>query len=97
MLSYKGMQKYRTTVNLPKNLYRLAKLKALDEQKTFTQVLEEGLRLLFEKKQVNMSQSLSEFLAQDSTDQTLKSMTDQEIDQEYRSLVERKHGAKNIS
>lgn len=97
MLAYIHMQKYRTTVNLPKHLYRQAKLKALDENKTFTQILEEGLRLLFEKREVKIAKSLSDFLSQPISQvdtaslEKLQSMTDAEIQDVYKQKKANKY------
>ncbi len=53
---------HRTTVNLPSQLVRLAKMHALEQNKTFTEILEESLRQRLKVNENKNRMSLSKVL-----------------------------------
>lgn len=87
------MKTSRTTLNLPSDLLRDAKVLAAHRDTTLTELVTQGLRkVLGYTEDMDPKKSLSEFLETYTPPTGVKPLTLEEQDKRYREAMLKKHG-----
>lgn len=87
---YLHMSTIRTTILLPELLFQEAKISAVKQNTTLTQLISKGLLLVLGKEEVSHKKSFSEYLK--TFTPPVKPITQDEQDTRYKQAILKKHG-----
>lgn len=87
---YLHMNTVRTTIVLPASLFQEAKISAIQQSTTLTQLITRGLSLVLNKESATQQESFAKYLEKFTP--TVKPITQDTQDQLYKNAVMKKHG-----